>query len=141
MLCAAPAFHTDVDHERAIVQMAVTARMQIDCVTIDEKMDAYQRIVRVGGPNLPGVPPPDTSRIVAELRRRGLAFKEGPRWTLSTDEAIEGILSGKWSFYIQLGIYEVVNLQLATSPTGRFYLKTEADQDTPDELLFLPRCR
>jgi hypothetical protein len=30
---------------------------------------------------------------------------------------------------------------VATSPAGRFYLKTETDQDTPDELLFLQRCR
>jgi len=27
-----------------------------------------------------------------------------------------------------------------TSPAGRFYLKTEVDQETPDELLFLRRC-
>lgn len=119
----------------------MTARLQIDCVTIDQTMDAYQRIVRVGGPNLPGIAPPDTSRIVAELRRRGMAFKDRSRWTLSTDEAIEGIRRGKWSFYIQLGIYDVANVQLATSPSGRLYLKTEADHDTPDELLFLPRCR
>jgi hypothetical protein len=57
------------------------------------------------------------------------------------DEAIEGAVDGKWSFYIQLGVYEVSNVVVATSPTGRVYLKTEADQDTPDELLFLPRCR
>ena len=104
-------------------------------------MDAYRRIVCVGGPNLPGIPPPDTSRVVAGLRRRGMAVTERPRWTLSTDEAIEGILGGRWSFYIQLGVYDVVNVAVATSPAGRFYLKTEADQDTPDELLFLPRCR
>jgi hypothetical protein len=123
------------------MQTVMTPRMQIDCVTKDDTPDAYQRIVRVGGPNLPGVPPPDTSRLVAELRRRGLAVAERPRWTLSTGEAIEGILGGKWSFYIQLGIYDVVNVQVATSPAGRLYLKTEADRDTPDELLFLPRCR
>ena len=127
-------------HSRVAAE-AVTARLQIDCVTIDEKMDVYQRIVRVGGPNLPGVPPPDTSRVVAELRRRGLSVTERPRWTLSTDEAITGTLGGRWSFYIQLGVYDVVNVQVATSPEGRFYLKTEADQDTPDELLFLPQCR
>jgi hypothetical protein len=62
-------------------------------------------------------------------------------WTLTTDEAIEGILDGKWSFYIQFGIYDVVNVAVATSPAGRLYLKTDADQDTPDELLFLQRCR
>ena len=121
--------------------MLVTARLQIDCITIDETMDAYRRIVGVGGPNLPGVPPPDTSRIVAELRRRGLLRVESPRWTLSIDEAIEGVLGAKWSFYIHYGAYDMVNVQVATSPAGRFYLKTEVDHDTPDELLYLRRCR
>ena len=119
----------------------MTARLQIDCVTIDETMDSYRRIVRVGGPNLPGIPPPDSSRVVAELRRRGMAVAGRARWTLSTDEAIEGTLGGKWAFYIQLGVYDVVNVVVATSPSGRLYLKTDADRDTPDELLFLPRCR
>jgi hypothetical protein len=32
-------------------------------------------------------------------------------------------------------------VQVATSPSGRRYLKTEVDPDTPDELLFLPQCR
>lgn len=121
--------------------MVVTTRLPIDCITVDETMDAYRRIVRVGGPNLPGIPPPDTSWVTAELRRRGLAVTERPRWTLSTDEAIEGILGGKWSFYVQVGVYDVVNVAVATSPAGRLYLRTEADRDTPDELLFLPRCR
>ena len=67
-----------------------TARLQIDCVAIDEKMDVYQRIVRVGGPNLPGVPAPDTSRVVAELRRRGLAVTERPRWRLSNRRGNHG---------------------------------------------------
>lgn len=119
----------------------MTARLQIDCVTIDENVDVYQRIVRVGGPNLPGIPPPDTSQVVAALRRRGLPVTERPRWRLSTDEAIEGILAGTWSFYIQFGAYDVVSVQVATSPAGRHYLKTEADQDAPDELLSLPQCR
>jgi hypothetical protein len=122
------------------METVATARLQIDCVTKDEQLDTYQRIVRVGGPNLPGIAPPDASRVVAELRRRGLGVTERPRWTLSTDEAIEGILAGKWSFFIQRGFYDAVNVQLATSPAGRFYLKTETDPDTPDELLFLPQC-
>lgn len=119
----------------------MTARLQIDCVEIDETMDAYRRIVGVGGPTLPGIPPPGTSRILGVLRRRGLLRVESPRWTLPADEAIEGVLGGKWSFYIHLGAYDVVNLHVATSPGGRLYLKTEVDQDTPDELLFLARCR
>jgi hypothetical protein len=123
------------------VRTDVTARLQIDCVTKDQALDAYRRIVRVGGPNLPGVPPPDSSRVVAELRRRGLAVTESPRWSLSIDEAIEGIVAGKWGFYVHVGAYDMVNVQVATSPDGRFYLKTELDRDTPDELLFLRQCR
>jgi uncharacterized protein DUF3892 len=101
----------------------------------------YERVRSVGGPNLPGVPPPDASRFAAELQKRGLAIRERPRWTLPLDDAIDGVQNGKWSFFIQLGIYDTVNVLVATSPSGRLYLKTEVDQDTPDELLFLPRCR
>jgi len=118
----------------------VTARLLIDCITVDQTVDAYRRIVRVGGPNLPGITPPDSSRLAAELRRRGIAVTGRPRWTLSTDEAIEGVRAGTWSFYIQPGVYDAVNVVVATSPAGRFYLKTEVDQETPDELLFLRRC-
>jgi hypothetical protein len=70
-----------------------------------------------------------------------MAVAERPRWMLSTGEAIEGTLNGTWAFYIQLGVYDVVNVVVSTSPAERLYLKTDADQDTPDELLFLPRCR
>jgi Protein of unknown function (DUF3892) len=119
----------------------VTAHLLIDCITVDDTLDVYRRIVRVGGPNLPGITPPDTSRVVAELRRRGMTITESPRWTLSIDEAIEGVLGLKWTFYIQRGVYEVADVAVATSPRGRLYLKTTADQDTPEELLFLPRCR
>ena len=117
------------------------AAHMIDCVIKDETRSPYERVLRVGGPNLPGVVPPDTSKLVAGLRKRGLPVAEATRWTLSTDEAIEGIVRGKWSFYMQLGAYDVVQIQVATSPTGRSYLKAEVDPDTPDELLFLPQCR
>jgi hypothetical protein len=53
--------------------------------------------------------------------------------------AIQGVLDDHWTFFIQLGIYDVVNIEVATALTGRLDLKTEADQDTPDELLFLPK--
>jgi hypothetical protein len=112
----------------------------IDCVTKDETKDAFARILAVGGPNLPGVSPPDTSKLASRLRRRGLHIAEKARWTLTIEEAIDGILAGKWTFYIHVGAYNSVNVQVATSPSGRRYLKTELDQDTPDELLFLPQC-
>jgi hypothetical protein len=138
MLCAAPAFHTDVDHQQAIGRDG-RDDTPADRLRHDRREDGRISAHRARGrTELAGRP---GSRHVTDCCGTGLAFKETPRWTLSTDEAIEGILAGRWSFYIQLGIYDVVDVQLATSPTGRAYLKTEADQDTPDELLFLPRCR
>jgi Protein of unknown function (DUF3892) len=119
----------------------VSTRWQIDCVDKDDRLSPYERVRRVGGPNLPGVSPPDASRFISELQRRGVTIRDKPRWALPLDEAIQGVLDGKWSFFIQLGIYDIVNVEVATSPSGRLYLKTEADRDTPDELLFLPRCR
>jgi hypothetical protein len=113
----------------------------IDCVAKDETLGPYDRVVAVSGPNLPGAVPPDTSRLVAGLRRRGLSTVARPRWTLSLDEAVDGILDGRWTFYIQWGAYDTVGVHVATSPSGRPYLKTDMDQSTPDELLALPQCR
>jgi hypothetical protein len=119
----------------------VAARLQIDCVDKDDRLGPYERVRGVGGPNLPGVPPPDASRLASELQRRGFAIRDRPRWKLPLDDAIQGVLDGRWNFFIQRDVYETVNVEVATSPSGRHYLRTEVDQDTPDELLFLPRCR
>jgi hypothetical protein len=117
------------------------AQYLIDCALRDPSRGPYERIVGVGGPNLPGVSPPDASKILAGLRRRGLAVVERPRWTLTADDAIDGILAGRWSFYIQVGAYDAINVVVAMAPSERPYLKTESDLDTPDQLLFLPQCR
>jgi hypothetical protein len=119
----------------------VVARLQIDCTGKDHQRNPYERIRRVGGPNLPGTSPPDASKFVTELRRRGLAIAERRRWNLPVDDAIQGVLEGRWSFFIELDVYDTVDIEVAKSPTVRFYLKTEVDQDTPDQLLFLPECR
>jgi hypothetical protein len=119
----------------------MAARLQIDCVDKDERLGPYERIRAVGGPNMPGVTPPDTSRLGSELRRRGFALSDRPRWRLPLDEAVQGVIDGRWQFFIELGVYDTVNVVVATSPTGGRYLKTEVDRDTPDELLFLPQCR
>jgi Protein of unknown function (DUF3892) len=63
-----------------------------------------------------------------------------PRWNLSVDEAIAGALEGKWSFFIELGVYDTVDVQIATCPSGHRYLKSDIDPDTPDQLLALPEC-
>ena len=78
---------------------------------------------------------------MSALRRRGLPMAQKRRWNLSVDEAIEGVLEGTWCFYIELGLYDTVNVDVARSPSGQLYLKSELDQDTPDQLLVLPQCR
>ena len=119
----------------------MSSHLQIDCVGKDFRLNPYQRVRRVGGPNLPGVAPPDASKLLAKLKDRGLTVRERPRWTLTLEDAIQGVLDGKWTFFIQLDVYDVANVQIATSPSGHLYLKTELDRDTPDQLLFLPECR
>jgi hypothetical protein len=119
----------------------IVERYLIDCVVTDSSRGPYERIVSVGGPNMPDVSPPDASKLLAGLRRRGLAVAERPRWRLAVDDAIEGALAGRWSFYIESGAYDAVNVVVATAPSQRPYLKAESDLDTPDQLLFLARCR
>ena len=116
-------------------------RYLIDCVVKDPSLGPYERIVSLGGPNMPDVIPPDASRILAGLRRRGLTIAEQPRWTLPVADVIDGILAARWSFCIQVGAYDTVAIVVATSPSQRSYLKAESDLDTPDQLLFLPQCR
>lgn len=114
----------------------------IDCVGKDHRLNPYERVQRIGGPNAPDVPAPDGSRLVAGLRKRGLAIAERPRWSLQLAEAIQGVLDEKWNFYIYFGAHQdIVYVEVAKSPSGSLYLKTEMDHDTPDELLFLPECR
>ena len=102
---------------------------------------SYRRIRRVGGPNLSGIEPPDASRMMTALRKRGMVTAQKRRWNLAVDEAIAGVLEGKWTFFIELGVYDTVNVEVATSPSGHQYLKSEVDPDTPDQLLALPECR
>jgi hypothetical protein len=114
----------------------------IDCVSKDDRLNPYERIQRIGGPNTPDVPAPDASRFVAGLQRRGFAVSERPRWSLPQADAIQGILDGRWTFFIYYGAHqEIVSVEVAKASSGCLYLRTELDHDTPDELLFLPECR
>jgi hypothetical protein len=120
----------------------VSASFLVDCVGKDGRLNPYECIQRIGGPNTPDVPAPDASRFIAGLQRRGFAVSERPRWSLPLADAIQGVLNGEWHFYIYFGAHqEIVNVEVARSPTGCLYLKTEIDRDSPDELLFLPECR
>lgn len=91
-------------------------RVEIDCINKDPREDPYRAITNVGGPN------PD-----------------GTRWRLPLNEAAQGALNGLWDFYVRQGGH-IVEVEVAISRYDNLYLKTEADGDTPDNLLSLREC-
>jgi|ERR1044072_1453786 hypothetical protein len=95
----------------------MATRHRIDCITKEDRYNPYERITHVGGAN-----------------------GDGTRWKLTQKEAIDGIDSGKWEFYTQVGGH-TMDVIVSTSRYGNKYIKTKADQDTPDNLLSLAACK
>ena len=93
----------------------MAASVQVSCINKREHQNPHERITRIGGVNA-----------------------NGTRWSLSESEAIAGIESGQWRFYVSVqgkSVSVVVAIHL-----GRKYLKTEADDYAPNNLLSLPEC-
>lgn len=90
--------------------------VQISCINKTPRMDPHDRIQSVGGVN-----------------------SDGTRWKLGQHEAIAGVETGKWQFYVSVqgkSVWVVV----ATSRWGNKYLKTQDDGEQPNNLLSLPEC-
>lgn len=64
---------------------------------------------------------------------------DNTRWKLPESRAIQGIKDGRWAFYVEQPLGHRVRVIVATR-LGREYLKTEADGESPDNLLSLPEC-
>lgn len=94
-----------------------TMTVQIRCINKTDRMDPAERIKAVGGLN-----------------------DNGTRWKLSLDDAIRGVESGKYRFYVERPAGQRVWVVVAISASGRKYLKTENDGQQPNNLLSLPEC-
>jgi hypothetical protein len=93
----------------------MASRHQVGCINKTGHHDPHRRIQNIGGVNA-----------------------DGKRWKITEDEAIAGIESGKWSFYVSVNS-RTVDVVIATH-NGRKYLKTVADGLHPNNLLELPEC-
>jgi hypothetical protein len=90
--------------------------IEVLCINKSDRTNPHERITHIGGKN-----------------------GDGTRWKITQAEAITGIESRKWDFYVTRG-GRTVRVIVATSRFGNKYIKTEADGEQPDNLLSLPEC-
>lgn len=94
----------------------MASRHEVKCINKVDRTNPHERITHIGGKNA-----------------------DGTQWRVSQTEAINGIESGKWEFYVNRG-GRVADVVVAKSRYGNKYIKTIADGESPDNLLSLYEC-
>ena len=88
--------------------------IEVGCINKTPREDPHLRIENIGG------------------------VSGGEAWKMSVDEGIAAIEAGKYRFYVNKGS-NLVRVVVAEHE-GHKYLKTEADDLHPNNLLSLPEC-
>jgi len=65
---------------------------------------------------------------------------DGTHWTLTHEDAVAQVENGICGFYIERPRDKRYDVIVAMDIYAHKYLKTVADRDQPDQLLFLPAC-
>ena len=94
----------------------MSTRHQVSCINKTHRQSRHEAISHIGGRN-----------------------ENGTQWKISESEAIEGVESGKWTFFVVGGGYSVDVLVWKTAE-GHKFLRTGRDATTADNLLSLPEC-
>lgn len=90
--------------------------VEVKCVSKSDRYNPHERIRAIGGVNPDGTP-----------------------WRLTQENAIRGIETGRWQFYVRMQ-GKAVDVIVAVSRYGHKYLKTRADGEHPNNLLSLYEC-
>jgi hypothetical protein len=91
--------------------------LRIRCVVKTERTGAHERIDSICG-----------------------LTPDGSHWTLTHEDAVSQVENGICRFYVERPTDRRYDVIVAMDVRANRYLKTVADRDQPDQLLFLPAC-